>query len=187
MIARIIISLFLKLILDIPLMIIGYFIFPIAYKYRIENTPLVENTHLPKWANWCWGNRDHGIYGGVFYNDKLPKWIKITNKWYFFLRAYAWSVIRNPTFNWSKYILGVKSAGIQILVAGNPNVARDREAGFFYMRQGFFWDIHYVYRYKSHPDKCALLRAGWKLNGKAKGEYCQFAFVISPFKEYTGK
>ncbi len=179
MIGRIILSGLIKTLYDLPLMILGYFIFPIAYLSRKSGADPVEDTHLPWWADWAWGNSAHGIYGGVFY-------LKQTLGWGPFWRAYVWSCFRNPTYNSSQHILGYKASGFQT-IEGNPLVARDRQTGWYWVRDGWAWEYQYIKKYSLFgKSKCVKFRAGWKICRKDKGELCTFVFSGSPMTTYTG-
>lgn len=169
MITRIFISFLIKL-LHLCVILLGIIIFPLAYLMKKDN-------HYPKWA-WWWDNQVHGINGGNFY-------LKQTRNWPYWFRCFVWTMIRNSSYNFCKYVISVKSSGIQTTI-GNPNIARDREAGFFYTRDRWAWDIQLVKPYKSNK-KCFHFRCGWKLNRKSIGEDCQFVFMISPYKGYSGK
>lgn len=171
MMLRILISLLIKLCYDLPLMVIGWFVVPVALLFE-------KDDQLPRWA-WLWGNADHGNDGDNF-------WLKLETDGHIgFWDKYSWLAFRNPTFNSSKYLISFIASGNQATI-GNRNVARDREAGFFYTRDRWAWDIQLVRPYKSKPHKCFHFRAGWKLNRKTAGEHCQFVFMISPYKTYTG-
>jgi hypothetical protein len=170
-------SFVLKLLLDLPLMILGYFIVAVALCYE-------RNNHLPPWAEWCWGNKDHG-------NDGEGFWAARTVGWSRFRRCYWWLAVRNPTFNWSKYILGYRSDGVQKVIycsASSPGEIGDkRGAGFYYIREGLVWDIYWIKPYSLFGlRRCIRFRAGWKIEGKERGEVAQFVFAPNPFHPYSG-
>ena len=182
MIWRIFLSFIVKLLIDIPLMLAGYIIFPFAYlghEKRLENGKLLE--HFPKWA-WAWDNDDHGIDGESF-------WEKRTVGWSYWRRCFWWTIVRNPTFNFSKYILGFKSSGKSIFITGTSSIVGDTKAeGWYYARDRWAWEFYYVKAYSIFGLKrCVRFRAGWKLFKKDAGEVCQFVFAINPVHPYSGK
>lgn len=173
-IIKILISFLIKLLYDLPMMVLGWFIVPIAILFE-------KNDQLPIWA-WPWGNKDHGNDGDAFY-DKVYDGV-IGNPTTFW-QKYTWLAFRNPTFNSSKYFISFIASGTQTTI-GNRNVARDREAGYFYTKDRWAWDIQLVKKYRFNHKKCFHFRCGWKLNRKSFGEHCQFVFMISPYKTYSG-
>lgn len=175
MIPRILIAFLLKLLLDLPLMLLGYLIVPLALRYERGN-------HLPWWAEWCWGNRDHGNDGETF-------WAKRTVGWSRFRRCFWWLAVRNPTFNWSKYILGFGSGGQAAIVQGATQPIGDTKGeGWYFARERWAWEFYYVKAYSVFGmRRCMRLRAGWKIAGKEAGEVAQFCFAPSPVHSYSGK
>lgn len=173
------ISFVIKLVLDLPLMIAGVFLIPLALPFSKKN-------RLPAWAEWCWGNRDHG-------NDGANFWAKRTLGWPNWLRCYWWLAIRNPTFNWSKYILGVTRSNAPQIVFGNSDVDEDTGNAGWYFTLGEndweFWEFRFVgYPYRIlGRDFCVKLRFGWKITGKQQGERAQFCFVPNPVCAFTPK
>lgn len=176
MIPRILVAFLIKLLADFPLMLIGYPVVAIALRFEKDN-------HLPWWAEWCWGNRDHG-------NDGEGFWAARTVGWSRFRRCYWWLVIRNPTFNWSKYILGFKSSGIQQIIKTTtyPDDIGDKKGpGWYYLRDGRVWEVYWVKPYEIFgARRCIRFRAGWKIEGKVAGEVAQFVFAPNPFHPYSG-
>lgn len=169
-----IISFLIKAFLDLPLMLIGLFAVAIAL-------PFSKNNHLPAWAEWCWGNRDHG-------NDGENFWAKRTVGWPYFIRCWWWLSIRNPTFNWSKYRLGVLVLNHSASI-GNTEVDEDDGITGWYFTIGDFWEFRFIgwpYRVFGY-DLCVKLRFGWKIQGKSIGEVAQFCFVPNPFCAFTPK
>lgn len=175
MIPRILLAFLLKLCLDLPLMVIGWFAVPVALHFERDN-------HLPAWAEWCWGNRDHGNDGESFYAKLTPGWSR-------FRRCYTWLAFRNPTFNWSKYILGFKSDGKARIVKGDIYPIGDTKAeGWYYARERWAWEVYYIKAYTLlGVRRCLRFRCGWKIAGKKAGEVAQFCFVPNPLHSYTGK
>lgn len=179
MIPRLLISFILKLVIDLPLMLLGYLVVAIALRYE-------RNNHLPRWAEWCWGNKDHGNDGGEF-------WAKRTLGWSRFRRCYWWLVVRNPTFNWSKYILGFKSDGFAIkwdasAYAWWHEIGDKKAGGWYWARERWAWELYYVRPYTLFGQhRCIRFRAGWKIYGKEPGEVAQFVFAPNPFHPYSGK
>lgn len=167
------ISFFIKLILDLPLMIIGLFLIPFALPFSKDN-------HLPKWAEWCWGNRDHG-------NDGENFWGTRTVGWPYWFRCYWWLAIRNPTFNWSKYVLGIPLSGWPQTVFGNTEVDEDDGITGWHFTLSDFWEFRFIgYPYRLlGRDFCVKLRFGWKITGKQPGEHAQFCFVPNPVCAFT--
>ena len=164
----------LKIFLDLPLMLLGYLVIPIALKYEQDN-------HLPWWAEWCWGNKDHG-------NDGEGFWAPRTVGWSRFSRCFWWLVVRNPTFNWSKYIIGYRSNGLQRVIeaTARPDDIGDKKGpGFYYIREGWVWDIYWIKPYSKN--RCIRFRCGWKIEGKDAGEVAQFVFAPNPFHPYSGR
>lgn len=175
MLQYILASFVLKVVLDLPLMLLGYIVVPIALKFEKDN-------HLPWWAEWCWGNKDHG-------NDGEDFWAKRTIGWSRFKRCFWWLVVRNPTFNWSKYIIGYESKGTSKVVAGYTTPIGDKKAaGWYYAREDWVWEYYAIVPYTIFGSKrCIRFRAGWKILGKDEGEIAQFVFAPSPFHSYSGK
>lgn len=171
---KIFLSFLVKLVLDLPLMLLGYLVFPIAYLFEKDN-------HLPIWA-WFWDNKDHGIDGESF-------WAKRTVGWSRFHRCFWWSVVRNPTFNWSKYVLGFTSNGGAKRIAGTQATIGDKKAeGWYFAVEGPVWEFYYIKAYSVFGKrKCIRLRCGWKLDGKKFGEVAQFCFAPSLAMTYEGK
>lgn len=169
------ISFAVKLLIDLPLMLLGYILVPFALLQE-------KNNHLPIWAEWCWGNKDHGNDGETF-------WAKRTIGWSRFRRCYWWLAVRNPTFNWSKYILGFKSTGESKVVWGDTHPIGDtKAAGQYFAFDGWAWEYYIVIPYTIFGFKrCFRFRAGWKILGKDSGEITQFVFAPSPIHSYSGK
>jgi len=175
MILRIILAFLIKLLLDVPLMLLGYIVVPLALLFEKDN-------HMPEWADLVWGNRDHG-------NDGEGFWARRTIGWPRFWRCYWWLVIRNPTFNWSKYTIGYLSKGTDRVIAGsdNPPVGDKKNAGWYYTKEGYIWEVYYIKPYMLlGRSLCIRFRCGWKIRGNPPGEVSQFCFVIMPFKKYLG-
>lgn len=166
-------SLLVKLFIDLPLMVAGLFAVAIALPFSKDN-------HLPKWAEWCWGNKDHGNDGGSF-------WIKRSQNWPNWLRCYWWLAVRNPTFNWSKYVIGVAINNYPAATYGNTNVDEDDGITGWYFSVGEMWEFRFVgFPYKLFGrDFCVKLRFGWKIQGKNIGETAQFCFVPNPVCAFT--
>lgn len=177
MIPRILLSLLIKLLYDLPLMLLGYIVVPIALKYEKDN-------HLPWWAEWCWGNRNHG-------NDGEGFWARRTVGWSRFRRCFWWLAVRNPTFNSSKYILGFKSHGKARMVAHGDQtlpVGDTKGEGWYFARERWAWEFYFIKAYTLFGTRrCVRFRAGWKILGKEDGEFAQFVFSPNPIHPYTGK
>lgn len=174
MIARIVVSFLAKLLLDLPLMLLGWFVVPVALLFERDN-------HLPGWAEFLWGNRDHG-------NDGEGFWARHTVGWSRFRRCFVWLVIRNPTFNWSKYIIGLRSNGTAAIVVGATRPIGDTKGeGWYWAREGWAWEFYFIKAYTLFGTRrCLRFRAGWKILGKDAGEAAQFVFAPSPLHSYTG-
>jgi hypothetical protein len=178
LITRLILSFLFKLCIDLPLMLLGYVIFPMAYKQRKTVGTL---THFPKWA-WMWSNDDHGIDGESF-------WAKRTVGWPYWKRCFWWTVIRNPTFNASKYLFGLTVHDpSQVVLTGDYPIGDTKAEGRYWARYKLAWEFYYVKAYTVFGLKrCIRFRAGWKIVGRDAGEKAQFVFAPNPFHSYSGK
>jgi hypothetical protein len=155
----------------------------IGYVVLIPAILLEQNNHLPNWAEWCWGNKDHG-------NDGEEFWAKKTAGWPRFLRCYVWLALRNPTFNWSKYILGHVSTGTSKRVYGTQEKIGDKVAeGWYFAEEGNVWEFYYIKKIGVvlGKERCIRYRFGWKIDGKKEGDICQLCFVPNPLMPYYGK
>ncbi|TFW71413.1 hypothetical protein C3Y98_04725 [Methylotenera oryzisoli] len=168
------ISFLIKLVLDLPLMLLGLLVIAIALPFR-------KNNHLPAWAEWCWGNRDHG-------NDGESFWAKRTIGWPYFIRCWWWLAVRNPTFNWSKYVLGLKVTQLAVSI-GNTTVDEDEGATGWHYSIGDAFEFRFIgWPYTVFGKHfCVKLRFGWKIEGKDIGEMAQFCFVPNPVCAFTPK
>lgn len=182
MIARILlllVSLAIKLLIDLPMMLIGLLVIGIAL-------PFSKDDQLPRWA-WPWGNADHGNDGDSF-------WINEKGAGRGWWASYQWLALRNPTFNFSKYVLGLvatgawRYSGVPPLDANGQSQIGDKKGpGWSWIRMGWAWEFYYVRPYTAFGyRRCVRFRAGWKLFNKPKGERCQFVFAINPMMSYSG-
>lgn len=167
-----VISFLIKFFLVLPLMLLGFIVVPIALLFAKDN-------HLPVWAEWCWGNKEHGNNGGNF-------WIKRSLNWPNYLRCFWWLVVRNPTANWSKHVLGI-AVTKPIVVEGNVNVDEDDGISGYYFATGQRWEYKYISKPYSlfNRDWCVKLRFGWKITGKDYGELATFCFTPNPICPFT--
>jgi len=123
---------------------------------------------------WLWGNDDHPDWeNNKFWANKCG-----TSFWC----AYKWFALRNPTFNFAKYVLGVKARGY--ILKGNPNIGDKKEGGSYWIHANPFFEYYLIKPYSA--TRCIRIRFGWKLHNKNLGETCQFCFVINPFMPYSG-
>ena len=166
MIIRILLSLLIKLLLDIPMQVLGLFVVPIGLKTGFTG------------ILWPWGNNDHPDNGGLFWKTKCG------DSWWC---AYQWFALRNPTNNLSHW-LGFKSEGKAIFIDGTSRKIGDTKAeGWYYLCERLAWEVYYIKAYSVFGQrKCLRVRVGWKINNADNGELCPFCFVISPFHEYSG-
>lgn len=117
--------------------------------------PLMLHFNCDMSKTW-WGNKDH------------PEGGKGVPLWY-------WFAIRNPTFNFGKYVLGIKF---------RPYThAGDTGIGDLVGKAGSYWcfALPYFEYYLIKPigfGRCLRIRIGWKLYGKSDGDTCAFCFVI---------
>lgn len=162
---KLLIALIIKLLLDIPLMLLGLILVPIAI---LTNWPKIF---------WLWGNDDHPDNGGIF-------WAKQCGT--SFLCAYKWFALRNPTFNFSKYLLGTKLKDYQH--KGDTGIGDKKKGGSYWCYMGKYFEYYYIKPYTLFKVKrCIRIRFGWKIYGKKVNEICQFCFVVNPFMPYSGK
>lgn len=176
----ILLSVLIKLLIDLPMMLIGLLVVGIAL-------PFSKDDQLPWWA-WPWGNEDHGNDGDEFWIVKKGAG---TGWW----ASYQWLALRNPTFNFSKYKLGLTSTGHTTYVgvppldaAGNSQIGDKKGGGWSWVRMGWAWEFYYIKPYTIFGQrKCIRFRAGWKLFNKTKGESCQFVCAPTPYMTYEGK
>lgn len=149
---------FLIKLVDLALMLIGLAVVPVAIK-----------KNWPKWA-WLWNNDDHPIDGGGFWRKKCGAsfWCK-----------YQWFALRNPTFNFSKYVLGIKFRHYEHY--GDTGVGDTRGAGSYwcYVPDTPFFEYYLIHKWSA--THCLRVRIGWKIYGKSEGDMCQFCFVVSPW------
>lgn len=169
------VSLLIKLFVDIPMMLIGLLVVPFGIKYGFTG-----------WL-WPWGNDDHPDNGGDFARRNG-------------ISPYSWFALRNPTFNFSKFKLGLVATGSYTYTGvpdldaqGESRIGDKKGGGWSWVRMGWAWEFYYIKPYSdldlktwTRVRKCIRIRAGWKLYGKPKGERCQFVFVPNPLMSYSG-
>lgn len=178
-VALVLVSLAIKLFIDLPMMLLGLVVVAVAL-------PFASNDQLPKWG-WPWDNADHGIDGDDF-------WIVSKGAGRGWWASYQWLALRNPTFNFSKYILGLVATG-EYTYTGTPLDANGESQigdktgpGWSWCRMGWAWEFYYIKPYSIFGTRrCVRIRAGWKIFNKDKGERCQFVFVPNPLMTYSGK
>ena len=170
MLFKIFVSFLIKLLYDLPLMILGLFIIPVGLLFE-------KNNHLPTLC-WLWDNDKYGCNGGDF-------WKRTRGENTSFISKFIWLALRNPTYNSSRYVLGTTSSGI-ISFYGNERVSRNTEEGWYWAEDGWKWEFHYIKAY-NNKTKCIKFRAGWKIMNKMKGDVCSFVFSPNPFVKYSGK
>jgi hypothetical protein len=168
---RVLAALALKLLLDLPIMLLGLVVVPLALRYEQDN-------HLPWWAEWAWGNKDHG-------NDGESFWAKRTVGWSRFRRCFVWLVLRNPSFNWSKYVLGINAR--PYVHVGDLGIGDKKKGGSYWNYAGLFFEFYSIRPYTLFGSRrCVRIRLGWKLENK-QNEVCQFCFVVNPVMTYSGQ
>lgn len=160
MIVRLTLSFLLKLI-DLSLMAIGLVVVPLGIKFGFKG------------LLWLWGNGDHPDNGGEFWRNKCGD---------SFWCAYQWFALRNPTFNFSKYVIGVTHTGAYSHV-GDAYIGDKKKGGSYWCYMGKLWEY---YRIVPYGKRCIRIRFGWKIYGKKKGDMCQFCFVFNPVMPYSG-
>jgi hypothetical protein len=166
-----ILSTLIKLVCDLPLLLLGLVIVPFALLFE-------KNNHLPFWAEWCWGNKDHGNDGEKFWAAKTVGQSR-------FWRCYQWLALRNPCFNWGKYILGTTFTSYEHV--GDIKVGDKSGPGSYWCFMGPYWEYYSITPYTLFGTKrCLRIRFGWKIYGKAVGDECQFVWVINPVMPYFG-
>ena len=165
---RIFVALLIKIYINLPMMLLGYFLVPVGIKKGFKG-----------WL-WPWGNDDHPDNGGNFWKKKCGD---------SFWCAWKWFAIRNPTFNFTKYKLGFLSEGKAIFIDGTGTKVGDtRGEGWYYARERWAWEFYYIKAYTIFGfRRCVRLRAGWKIMGKGYGEIAQFCFAPNPCHPYTAK
>lgn len=169
MIIRIFISFIIKLCYDLPLMLIGLVMVAIGLQFE-------KNNRMPL-LFWLWDNSKYGVNGGDF-------WQRTNGENTSFLAKYQWLALRNPCYNSSKYLIGFKSSGLPDSLIGNGNVSRDGDEGWYWARDRWAWEFHYIKAYSFFGSRCIKFRAGWKLLGRITGEPCQFVFSFNPVIPY---
>jgi len=162
-------------------MLLGLVLIPIGLLFRKDN-------HMPR-LFWLWDNDDHGVNGEGFFAKIVatwPKWMQ-----HDFIRCFVWTAIRNPTFNFTTYLIGyrVKDTDVFVIADGsNLEVSRDGEPGWYFVSVGKAWEYQYIKPYKLFGRSfCVKMRYGWKIAGKEPGEQCSFVFAPIPLIIYTGK
>lgn len=156
--------------LRVPMIILGWFIVPVALLYRKEqkhDRQLSDfpwkNIQLPKWV-YPWGNTRDGCMGDIRgkYWTKDHPWFARTD----YLKMYWWLAFRNPCNNFSRYMppnaVDVNTLDLELL-AGDRDVHKDTKTRWqFILGKGTinwygFWMI--VPFLKGHLD----IRAGHKI------------------------
>lgn len=144
----------LYFLVRLPLILLGFIVVPIAYKFR-------EGNHFPKWA-WIWDNKEDGIFGATWFNKGVLD----------FKTCYRWSAVRNPANNmrFMKLITVLHSDVKRTKIYGdkeipNPKLARERGRAIWHLtlvKPGLLWRFSYWY-IKAKPDnKHFRIRFGWK-------------------------
>lgn len=172
-------ALSIKLLIDLPMMLLGFVVFWLAYPFKYYHAPSAM-WHFPRWA-WAWDNADHGIEGQSFFQGKTPGWALV-------FRCFVWTCLRNPTFNFGKYLLGI--SGRQYERHGDAGIGDKKKGGAYWITTSKPWLFEY-YRIVPYTAlgsrRCIRIRAGWKLEGKEASEVCQFCFVFNPVMSYSGE
>ena len=157
-------SLLIKILLDLPMMIIGLFVVPFGLRYGFKG------------ILWPWGNDDHPDNGGNFWRKNCGE------SWWC---AYQWFALRNPTFNFGKYVLGHELNKDAYRTSGTLEPIGDTKgAGWYWATDDEAWEFYLI---KPYLNKCVRVRIGWKLDGRKAGEIAAFVFAVSLFKSFTGK
>jgi len=153
-------------ILQLPFVIIGLFIIPIALLFRDKDP---QEPHvlisLPKWA-WWWGNDWDGAMG----DDNLRYWNRDAPNFSPFWKMWYWLAIRKPINNLERnYFSCDVSKTKPVLVAGQYHV-RDKtgQEGWQLVRAGWKLGFYHVIRI---DDKTAYVcRVGFKIEPKHAAE-----------------
>ena len=111
----------IKFIVDVPVMLFGLIIVPIALLFR---TP---DDHLPKWA-WLWDNSSHGADGDNFWISRCGNT---------FWCRYQWLALRNPTFNLGRHVLSITTSQPYTL-QGDEVIGDKKASGRYWLRSGRF-------------------------------------------------
>lgn len=149
---------------DILMMLAGLFLVPFGIRYGF--TGLL----------WPWGNDDHPDQGGEFWRSKCG-----VNWWC----AYQWFALRNPAFNWGKYVLGIRYRPYSF--TGDGGIGDKKKGGWYWCTAGIFSEFYWIKPYTLFGSRrCIRVRFGWKLYGKTSGDTCQFCGVINPVMPYSG-
>lgn len=163
-IPKILLSLLIKLLIDIPMVILGFLVIPILLvcNYDMRKSP--------------WGNLESP--------DGEQFWQVLHGTG--FLAKFRWLAIRNSTHNLCMYgFLSHTSTGSSKRIAGtNEEIGNWVAEGWYFATEGRVWEFYYIK--KISATKCFRFRAGWKLDRRAAGGQCQFVFAPSPYMHYTG-
>ena len=146
----------------LPLILLGFPIFPIAYYTRRRDDSL-------RWLFWIYDNREDGIYGAPF-------WIARNDGKRNFKTAFTWSVLRNPVNNMRFTFLGINREGWrgQYEYKGdfeipNPSLSRSFGKAIWHYSlvkdRGIYWPSFWYIKAKS-DDKHFRIRLGWKCTWK---------------------
>lgn len=163
-------------IIQLPFMIAGVFIIPVALKYRthVIGTAIrdysgalgyYEIINLPSWA-WLWDNEWDGAMGDDqlrYWNRDRPECIKDND----FLKMYFWLAFRNPINNLSRFYFSCDvSKEAPRLIAGDFDV-RDKKGyeGWQIVRAG--WKLGFYYVQANNKPKALVSRIGFKIEPRA--------------------
>ena len=170
-------------LIRLPLMILGFIIFPIAYVTRKKDDSL--------WLLfWLWDNEEDGIYGAEWFHKGTRD----------FKTAYKWSVIRNPVNNMRFTFLGLdRDFGIEDYeMKGdyripNPRLARLQGGSIWHytlVKSGWLWYPSFWYIKSINESKHFRMRIGWKCTWKwiqdnelsKTGKYSGITFQFLPYR-----
>lgn len=181
------VSCLIKFAVDVPMMLLGLIVIPVALLFR---TP---DDHLPIWA-WPWDNADHGTDGDSFWLNRCGNT---------FWCRYQWLAIRNPTSNLGNFVLSLVTREGYTL-EGDLHIGDKVASGKYQIRSGLAWEVYQIgsaYRITDTASWAArwpslqawltkrrALRAriGWKIHGSAVGDRCTYVCVINPLMPYSG-
>lgn len=159
-------------LIRLPLMILGFVIFPIAYVTRKKDDSL--------WLLfWLWDNKEDGIYGAKWFHKGTRD----------FKTAYKWSVIRNPVNNMRFTFLGLDRDNMEDFEweyfgqypIPTPRLARDRGGVMWHYSvvwNGWLWFPSFWYIRSKSNIKHFRVRLGWK---------CTYKWILNNELSATGK
>ena len=163
-------------VIQLPFMIAGIFIIPIALLFRKEGAAYYvvdfaghkdcyNMVNLPSWA-WLWDNEWDGAMGDDqlrYWNRDRPECLAGSG----FLKMYFWLAFRNPINNLSRFYFSCDvSKETPKLIAGDFDV-RDKKGyeGWQLVRAG--WKLGFYYVQANNKPKAWVSRIGFKIEPRA--------------------